>query len=70
MPYKIGDRVVVNMRNLNPDMVPSSPWQEVPGTVVEMPAYGVYHVRLDGSTDGYDVLMDLGEDRLRPFRPT
>ena len=66
-PYNIGDRVIVNMRDLNPDSIPASPWPEVPGTVIESPTLGLYHVRLDGAVDGADILMDLGEDRLKPY---
>ena len=65
-PYSIGDRVIVNMRDLNPDLIPDSPWPEVPATVIENPTLGIYHVRLDGSIAGFDILMDLGEDRLKP----
>jgi hypothetical protein len=67
MSYEIGDRVVVNMRNLNPDLIPPSPWPEAPGTVIENPSPGIYNVRLDDPTGGYDILMDLGEDRLMPY---
>ena len=65
-PYSVGDRVMVNMRDLNPDFIPASPWPEVPGTVIENPTLGLYHVRLDGAVEGSDILMDLGEDRLKP----
>jgi hypothetical protein len=65
--YEIGDRVIVNMRNLNPDLIPPSLSPEVRGTVIENPSPGIYHVRLDDSIEGYDILMDLGEDRLMPY---
>jgi len=69
MSYEIGDRVIVNMRNLNPDLIPSSPWPEARGTVIENPSPGIYHVRLDDFIEGFDILMDLGEDRLMPDPP-
>lgn len=69
MLYEIGDRVIVNMRNLNPDLIPSSPWAEAPGTVIENPSPGIYNVRLDDPIGGCDILMDLGEDRLMPYPP-
>lgn len=64
MSYQIGDRVIVNMRNLNPDWIPASPSAEVRGTVIANPSLGLYHVRLDDSIAGSNILMDLGEDRL------
>ena len=67
MPYAIGDRVIVNMRNLNPDWIPASPAAEVRGSVIENPSLGLYHVRLDDCIAGSNVLMDLGEDRLMPL---
>jgi hypothetical protein len=67
MAYEIGNRVIVNMRNLNPDLIPPSPWPEARGTVIENPSPGLYHVRLDESIGGFDILMDLGEDRLMPY---
>jgi len=67
MSYEIGDRVIVNLRNLNPDLIPPLPWPEVPGTVIENPRPGIYHVRLDDSIEVFDILMDLGEDRLMPY---
>ena len=70
MPFKIGSRVIANMRNLNPDFVPSSRWPEAPGTVIENPRPGIYHVRLDAPIENLDTLMDLGEDRLMPYAPT
>jgi hypothetical protein len=69
MPYAIGDRVIVNMRNLNPDWIPASPAAEVRGTVIENPTLGLYHVRLDDRIAGSDILMDLGEDRLMRLMP-
>ena len=67
--YEIGDRVIVNMRNLNPDAIPPSPWPEARGTVIENPSPGIYNVRLDDAIEGCDILMDLGEDRLMPYAP-
>ena len=67
--YEIGDRVIVNMRNLNPDLAPLTPWPQAPGTVIENPSPGLYHVRLDDSINGFDILVDLGEDRLMPYAP-
>ena len=51
MSYEIGDRVIVNMRNLNPDLIPPSLSPEVRGTVIENPSPGIYHVRLDDSIE-------------------
>ena len=67
--YEIGDRVIVNMRNLNPDAIPPSPRPEARGTVIENPSPGIYNVRLDDAIEGFEVLMDLGEDRLMPYAP-
>jgi hypothetical protein len=67
--YEIGDRVIVNMRNLNPEVIPPSPSAEVRGTVIENPSPGLYHVRLDDSIEGCDMLMELGEDRLMTYPP-
>jgi hypothetical protein len=67
MSYEIGDRVIVNMRNLNPELISPSLAPEVRGTVIENPSRGIYHVQLDESIDGCDILMDLGEDRLMPY---
>jgi hypothetical protein len=69
MSYEIGDRVIVNMRNLNPDLIPPASSSEVRGTVIENPSPGLYHVRLDDSIEGCDILIDLGEDRLMPYPP-
>ncbi len=69
MFYQIGDRVIVNMRNLNPDLIPPSLSAAVRGTVIENPSPGLYHVRLDAFIEGCDILMDLGEDRLMPYPP-
>ncbi len=68
--YEIGDRVVVNLRNLNPDLIPASPRPQAPGTVIGNPSPGIYNVRLDDSIEGFDILMDLGEDRLMPDAPS
>lgn len=67
--YEIGDRVIVNMRNLNPDFIPPSACLEASGTVIENPSPGIYNVRLDDAIEGFDILMDLGEDRLMPYPP-
>ena len=67
MSYEIGDRVIVNMRNLNPDLIRPLRLPEVRATVIENPSPGIYHVRLDDAIDGCDILMDLGEDRLMPY---
>jgi hypothetical protein len=67
--YEIGDRVIVNMHNLNPDLIPPSACLEAPATVIENPSPGIYNVRLDASIEGFDILMDLGEDRLMPYPP-
>ena len=69
MSYQIGERVFVNMRNLNPELIPASPLHEVRGTVIDNPRLGLYHVRLDESIAGSDILMDLGEDRLTRSLP-
>jgi hypothetical protein len=69
MAYEIGDRVIVNMRNLNPDLIPPSLSPEVRATVIENPSPGIYHVRLDDAVRGCDILMELSEDRLMPYPP-
>jgi hypothetical protein len=69
MSFQIGDRVFVNMRNLNPDLIPASSSTEVRGTVIENPSLGLYHVQLDDSIAGSNILMDLGEDRLMRLLP-
>lgn len=66
MSYQAGDRVIVNMRDLSPELIPALPWRELPGTVIESPFPGLYNVRLDDAIGGYETLMDLGEDRLMP----
>ncbi len=66
MPYRTGDRVIVNMRDLSPELIPALPWPALAGTVVENPFPGLYNVRLDTPVDGHETLMDLGEDRLMP----
>ncbi|MCY4581886.1 MAG: hypothetical protein OXE50_03670 [Chloroflexi bacterium] len=66
MPYEAGDRVLINMRDLSPELIPALPWSALAGTVVENPFPGLYNVRLDTPIDGHETLMDLGEDRLMP----
>ncbi|MDE2838193.1 MAG: hypothetical protein OXL97_11920 [Chloroflexota bacterium] len=70
MPYQAGDRVIVNMRDLSPELIPASPWRALAGTVIESPFPGLYHVRLDTPLEGHSTLMDLGEDRLMPHPGT
>ena len=70
MSFEIGNRVIVNMRNLNPELIPASGWQEAPGTVIEAPRPGLYHVKLDDPIENLDTLMELGEDRLMPYPPS
>lgn len=66
MSYQAGDRVVVNMRDLSPELIPALPWPALPGTVIESPFPGLYNIRLDTPIEGHETLMDLGEDRLMP----